>query len=413
MDLIEGIETLLLVAAVVAMLTRRLRVPYSVGLVLTGVVLASLPHAPVVVLTRDVIYLALLPPLVFEAALVLPWHELRRELLVVSTIASIGLLLAAAVTAVGMRMALDWPWISAAAFGALIAATDPVSVIAIFKEAGVTGRLRILVEAESLFNDGVAAVAFAAVLGVAGSLDGAASMSSKSSAGEVGLELLRAIGGGVACGALVALAARWLAGKAAETLVETTFTTVAAYGAFLLAEHLRASGVVSTLTCGLIIGNSLYSGRGAATVRTAIETFWEYIAFIANSLIFLLIGMRLAQQDFAGAGPAALVAIGCVFAGRAAAVYPIGGLLAATRWRVPLRQQHVLFWGGLRGALALALALSLPESMPRRDLIITLAFAVVAFSIVVQGLTVAPLLRRLGEIGPGRSARSSGRRNMG
>jgi CPA1 family monovalent cation:H+ antiporter len=410
MELIERIETLLLVAAVVAMLTRRMRVPYSVGLVLTGAVLASLPHSPRVALTRDVIYLGLLPPLVFDAALFLPWRELRRELLVVSTIASIGLVLAAAVTAVGMRMLLGWPWISAAAFGVLIAATDPVAVIAIFKEAGATGRLRILVEAESLFNDGVAAVAFAAVVAMPalpGSSDGT------TSAGSIALDLLRAIGGGVACGALVALAMRWLAGKAAETLVKTTFTTVAAYGAFLLAEHLRASGVVSTLTCGLIIGNQLSSERVADTVRTAIETLWEYIAFIANSMIFLLIGMRLAQQDFAGAGPAALVAIGCVLAGRAAAVYPIGGLLAASRWRVPLRQQHVLFWGGLRGALALALALSLPESMPLRDLIVTLAFAVVAFSIVVQGMTIAPLLRRLGEIGPGRSARSRGRRNMG
>src|SRR5690242_20239493 len=162
MELNFGKEALLLllVAAVVAMLTRRLRLPYSVGLVAAGMGLALLPLAPKISFTKDLIFDALLPPLLFEAAFYLSWNQLRRELPVILTLASVGVVLSGVVTAMGMHFAARWPWPSALVFGSLIAATDPVSVIATFREARVHGRLRLLIEAESLFNDGTAAVAF-------------------------------------------------------------------------------------------------------------------------------------------------------------------------------------------------------------------------------------------------------------
>jgi monovalent cation:H+ antiporter, CPA1 family len=382
---------LLFVSALVAIGMRRLQLPYTVGLVLAGVGLYFAHVRLRLHLSRDLIFSVFLPPLVFGAALSIRWSELRRELPVVMTLATVGVLLTAIITAVGAHYALSWPWPGSMLFGALIAATDPVSVIATFKEAGSDGRARLLIEAESLLNDGTAAVAFVAVLGaLAGDQVGVLSLSKA---------LLVSIAGGV----LVGAAAGWffllLAGSTSDHLVEITFTTLAAYVAFDLAERFHMSGILATLTAGLVIGNhkgTLASAGG----RQALEIFWDYVAFVANSLIFLLIGAQEAQEHFSSLWLAVVVAIALVVLGRAVAVYPVCALFAHSRLRVDLRDQHVLFWGGLRGALALALALSLPADLADRNTIITVTFAVVAFSVLVQGLTITPLLRRLGQLPP-------------
>lgn len=390
MSNVERVQLLLLIAAIVAMLTRRLRVPYSVGLVATGIVLAFFAIQPDISLTKELIFTVLLPPLIFEAAFFLHWPELRRDFLVITVLASIGVVCSAAVTAAGMHYLAGWQWMGALVFGVLIAATDPVSVIATFKEAKATGRLRILVEAESLFNDGTAAVLFSVAIAVAAG--------GGVTAGFVGLALLKTIFGGILCGALVAGAMLFLSGRSKDHLVEITFTTVAAFGSFLLAEHFHTSGVLATLTTGLMMGNLGHLGSITERGREAVEAFWEYAAFIANSLIFLLIGIREEQQNFAALGGVALIAIALVMLGRAAAIYPVCILFAGGRQKVPVRHQHVLVWGGLRGALGLALALGLPDTIPHHDAIVAVTFAVVAFSIFVQGLTMTPLLRRMGEI---------------
>ena len=208
---------LLLIAAVVAMLTRRLRLPYSVGLVAAGIFLAMLPFAPKVSLTKDLIFTALLPPLLFEAAFYIHWNQLRRDFSVIVVLATLGVVLSACVTAVGMHYLAHWPWLGALVFGVLIAATDPVSVIATFKEAKVQGRLLVLVEAESLFNDGTAAVAFGVVVAMASG--------QQLTSLEITAMLLKTIGGGILCGAAVALGALLLAGRTDDHLVEITFTT--------------------------------------------------------------------------------------------------------------------------------------------------------------------------------------------
>jgi monovalent cation:H+ antiporter, CPA1 family len=385
---IQTIGTLMLIAAVVAILARRLRVPYSVGLVLAGVGLAVLPFSPNTELTKELVFTLFLPPLIFEAAFQIPWRELRKDLAVIVVLATIGVAISAAATTLGLHYLTHWAWISAVVFGLLIAATDPVSVIATFRDAGVHGRIRLLVEAESLFNDGTAAVGFAIALAFA----------SGESVGALGVTkaLAVTIAGSLICGAVVAGLALLLAGATHDRLVEITFTTIAAYGSFLLAEHFHLSGVLAALTAGLIIGNVGHLALSAADRKT-VEEFWEYAAFVANSLIFLLIGMRLAHQNYRFVLVPALVAIAVVTLGRALAIYPLSLLFARSTRRVTLRQQNILFWGGLRGALALALALGLPPEMPQRQDIVTVAFAVVAFSILVQGLTITPLLRRAGE----------------
>ena len=381
---------LLFVSAVVAMLTRRLHLPYTVGLVLAGMGLYFSHVSIKWHLSKDLIFSVFLPPLVFEAALFIHWREFRKELPVVTLLATVGVVLAAVVTAFGMHYALTWDWGSAVVFGVLIAATDPVSVIATFKESNAHGRLRMLIESESLLNDGTAAVAFVAVLGVLGG--GHETVLSISG------NLLVTIIGGVLIGGTVAYLFMLLAGRTPDYLVEITFTTLVAYGSFFVAEHYRCSGVLAALTAGLVVGNFRTSGSISAAGRHALGPFWEYVAFVANSLIFLLIGAQEAQQHFRGLWATVLAAIVLVTLGRAVAIYPLCALFAGSRLKVDLRHQHMLFWGGLRGALALALALSLPEELPRRDVIVVITFAVVAFSVFAQGLTITPLLRRFRQI---------------
>jgi CPA1 family monovalent cation:H+ antiporter len=187
-----------------------------------------------------------------------------------------------------------------------------------------------------------------------------------------------------------------LAGRTPDYLVEITFTTLAAYGSFFVAEYVHTSGVLAALTAGLVVGNFRSSAAITDAGRHALEPFWEYVAFIANSLIFLLIGAQEAQQHFKDLALPLIAAITLVTLGRAAAIYPLCAVFARSRLRVQIRQQHVLVWGGLRGALALALALALPDGLPHHDAIITITFGVVAFSVFVQGLTITPMLRRLG-----------------
>jgi CPA1 family monovalent cation:H+ antiporter len=199
----------------------------------------------------------------------------------------------------------------------------------------------------------------------------------------------------VAAGLLVAGVALILAGRTEDHFVEITLTTIAAYGSFLLAEHFHMSGVLASLSAGMLVGNFGMMRLISEDSRGHIIAFWEYAAFLANSVVFILIGGHEAHQRLILVAAVSAVAILLVLAGRVFAVYPLCALFARTRLRIDSRYQQILVWGGLRGALALALALALPESIPERGEIIAVTFAVVAFSIFVQGLTMPWLIRHL------------------
>ncbi len=384
---------LLLCAGIVAILTRRLRVPYTVGLVLAGIGLSFHPLFEDVPFTKELIFNVFLPPLVFEAALQIRWKELRRNLPVILFLATAGVCLSSAITALGMKYIAGWDWTGALLFGALIAATDPVSVIATFKEAGVRGRLRLLVEAESLFNDGTAAVAFAIILA-------AVSGTGVPSIGGVARVLSSTVAGGILCGALIAGAISLLMSRTADNLVQFTFTSIVAYGSFLVAEHFHFSGILACVTAGLIMGNTGPLADSSSDVTHAVEAYWEYLGFLANSLIFMGIGIHQLRQDISSVLVPAGIAIAFVLLGRIFAVYPCCAIFGRSELHVDIRHQHILFWGGLRGALALALAVGLPDWVPQRETVISVTFAVVAFSIFVQGLTMTPVLRHFGEVSP-------------
>jgi CPA1 family monovalent cation:H+ antiporter len=392
---IEWLEELLLIGAIVAIITRRLRVPYTVGLTLTGIAVAAAHLSLHVQLTRELIFTALLPPLIFEAALQIRWSELRSDAGVIGLMATLGIVLAAAVIAGGLRLIVDWPWAIAVPFALLISATDPVSVIATFRETGVTGRFRFLVESESLLNDGTVAVLYGVAL--------AAAAGGQTGVADVAWRFLETVVGALLTGAIAGGAVLLLAGRTDDHLVEITVSTVAAYGSFLLAERWGFSGVLATLTAGILIGNSDRLGVFTERGRQALPQFWEYLGFVANSIIFLLIGVSLVAQHVLTVLVVGALTVALALAGRALAVYGCCALFARTSQRVTLPHQHLLVWGGLRGALALALALSMPADIPERETAISATFAVVAFSILVQGLTMTPLLRLFGEVGARRT----------
>ncbi len=384
---------LLVIATVVAIIARRISLPYTVGLVVAGAALSLLRIDTGIVLTHDIVFDLLLPPLLFEAALNLNWQDLRRDMVPVLTLSILGVIIGAAVVAAGMHQLFNWPLASALVFGVLIAATDPVAVIAMFKDAGIKGRGRMLVESESLFNDGVAAVLFA--LAVAAVQGGSQSPIAAAAS------LVVTAGGGIAIGLAIGAAGLLLAGRTTEHVVEAAVTGITAYGAFLAAGHLHVSGVLATVAAGLLMGNAGLQGRNAPwglspQGREYVLELWDFAAFIANSVVFLLIGITVARVSVNTlALPAIIGAVLLVLLGRAATVYPISFLFSGSRWRISAGDQHVLWWGGLRGALALALSLALPADLPLRSGIVLVTFIVVVFSVLVQGLSMKMLLARV------------------
>ncbi|HEY5048014.1 MAG TPA: sodium:proton antiporter [Rhizomicrobium sp.] len=383
---IVTVGLLLLVACLVAIVTRRVGFPYAVGLVIAGIGLNLAGYRSGIELTRDLIFTLFLPPLVFEAALHLRWNQFCREAPLVLNLAFVGTIVSAAVVAGGMHWLIGWGWQAALLFGSLIAATDPVSVIAMMKEQRAEQRLRFIMEAESLVNDGAAAVLFSLCVAV---ISGA-----NVTPGEMALTLILTVFGGILCGVVIAAAMLLLAGRSDDHLVELTLTVVAAYGSFTVAEQFKVSSVLATLAAGMVVGNwgrpRSFSERGGE----AVTRFWDFAAFLANSVIFLLIGGREAKLPFAAYVLPALVGTALALAGRAASIYPLSAIYSRTKLAMTGMTRHILFWGGLRGALALALALAAPSSLPEHDALVGVAFAVVAFSIFIQGLTVPRLLRR-------------------
>jgi CPA1 family monovalent cation:H+ antiporter len=361
--------------------------------VTAGIALAFLPIGLKISLTGDLIFSVLLPPLIFEAALQLKWDAFRRDLPLTVCLALIGVFIASLVVAAGMSLIIGWNWIAAALFGVLIAATDPVSVIAAFKDMKVQPRLSLVVEAESLLNDGAAAVGFALLVGLV--------TASAATPMAMGLSLLWTVAGGVLSGIAVAGSLLLISGRTDDHFVEITLTTIAAYGSFMLAERLHASGVLASLSAGLLVRNLGWMSAISETSQAYILDFWEYAAFLANSFVFILIGVGEASQRFSWeVAWAVYVAVLLVLLGRALAVYPLAALFGRSRSSLTLAYQHVLVWGGLRGALALALALALPIELKERQQIIAVAFGVVAFSIFVQGISMPWLIAWLGLLAP-------------
>jgi monovalent cation:H+ antiporter, CPA1 family len=386
---------MLVAVAAVAILTKRVRLPYTVALVIAGLIIAFVPGAPTVDLTPDLILAVFLPTLIFEAAYNLHFGHLRENLRTITALAIPGVLLTAGIVAVLMHVAIGLDWLVALLFGAIVAATDPVSVVATFKELGAPARLRTIIEGESLFNDGTALVLFRLLLGIAV----ASSFDSAASAGQFVLVIAGGLLLGVAGGYLVVQLMR----RFDDYLVETTLTVILAYGSYFLAEELQVSGVIAVVAAALVVGNYGQRVSLSPTSRMAVGLSWEFFGFLANSLIFLFVGLQVRNARMLESILPISVAILAVLLARAVTVGLVGALMRGLRLDRPLpwRWQALLVWGGLRGSLSLAMALSLPYGLGGagsrlRDELLVLTFGVILFTLLAQGLTLRPLLTRLG-----------------
>lgn len=385
---------LLLVVSVVAIVVRRLRVPYTVALVVVGLLLTF--RQPLELnLTPELILALFVPPLVFEAAFHLQFRRLRESLMPILVLAVPGVVLTTLIVGVIVSTGIDLPFGSALLFGALISATDPVAVVALFRSLNVPARLAVVVESESLFNDGTAIVVFNLVLAsVVASAAGEGSAAGFDIGGAL-LDFTRVSAGGLLAGAALGWVVSFLIARIDDYLIETTLTTVLAFGAYLVAEQLHVSGVLAVVAAGLVCGTIGRQGM-SPTTRIVLENFWEYGAFVANSLVFLLIGLDVNIPQLVANGGAIGVAVLAVVASRALVVYWLAAILNLRHPTLSARYQHVLFWGGLRGAIGLALALSLPLAVAERELLRVMAYGVVLFTLLFQGTTMNLLLRRLG-----------------
>ena len=414
------VETLviemLVVVSLVALFARRVRVPYTVALVIAGLLIAVRRPAAFAV-TPELILALFVPPLIFEAAFHVDFRTLRRNLLPILLLAVPGVLLTTLLVGVIVAYGVGLSLPVALVFGALISATDPVAVVSLFRSLGVGKDLGTIVEGESLFNDGTAIVIFNLLLALALASVGEAGATPGTAAAEAGaahlttgfrlvpavFDFVRVAAGGLGVGFGLGWLIAQIIARVDEYLIETTLMTVAAFGAYLIAERFHMSGVLAVVGAGLMCGNLAQQGM-SPTTRVVLLSFWEYLGFVANSLVFLLIGLQINLGALAANWQPILVAVVAVLASRLLAVYGLTAVANLIRRRghrpvVPAAHQHVLFWGGLRGAISLALALSLPAALADAELLRVMTFGVVLFTLLVQGTTMSPLLRRLKLIG--------------
>jgi CPA1 family monovalent cation:H+ antiporter len=383
---IETLILLLLVASLVAARIGYLRVPYTVGLVLVGIALDVLGVLPPASLTPDLFLWVLLPPLLFEAAFILRWDHLARVGPTIAVLATVGVIVSALLTAGVMTLVLKLPWETSLLFGALVAATDPVAVVAFFRQARVTPELRALVEGESLLNDGTSVVLVSVITLML-------------TAGQVNL-VTAATGfvviavGGLAIGVGVGILGALLQRETNDYLVEATLSLVVAYGSYLIAQEAGVSGVLAVVAAGSVLGNFGRRFGMSAKAREEINDLWEFLAFLANSLVFLLLGVAVIPTTLRGMLPLIAVGVVAMLAGRAAVSYGLGTVLGVLSGLPSLPWRHVLFWGGLRGALPVVVAVSISSEQAVPPELQQLVLGVVVVSLLIQGLSLEPVLRR-------------------
>jgi CPA1 family monovalent cation:H+ antiporter len=378
---------LILISFAVALIARRLRVPYALALVVTGLAVGIPRLLPKVHLDPGILMTVFLPPLLFESALNMHVDLLKRDWRPIAIYTLAGTIASTLIIGCIAAVAAHVPLTVGLLFGALISATDPISVIAIFRRLGAGKRLTLIMEAEALFNNDTAVVLFTIIVGV--SLGGRISY-----LGAVCQFLQLAVGGAL-LGAAIGLLASRVHYELNDHLIEITLTTVVAFGSYLLADRLNVSGVMAVIAAGITMGSYGMRTSMSPGTQLAVTAFWEYAAFVVNSIVFLLIGIEVCYIDWTHRVVLALAASFVVLVGRSA-IYPISLVVNRIGGSVPLAWQHVLVWGGLRGALSMALVLGIRADFPYRDSLIAATFGAVLFSLLVQGSTVGTLLRKLG-----------------
>ncbi len=421
-DTLQNVELLillLLITLAVALVSRPLRLPYTLVLVIVGLVIGVSPLLPGLQLNPNVVLFLFLPALLFEGAWNVDVKLLLANWLSIVLLAVPGLLLSVLVVAALLHWTLGLSWLLVLLLGAMISPTDPVAVIALFRQINLSNRLRTIIEGESLFNDGVGAAIFELVLALLLiSLGGTGVPPQTSTMWMFVLQVLWLMLGGLAIGVGVGIIVARLLRFVDDHLIEMTVTVSVAYGVYLLGVVLHTSGLLAVVGAGLVLGS--YGRRVGFSERAneAAHDVWEFLGYVANSLLFLFLGIQIGESHFFQAIPAIGLALVGVVVGRALMIYTLMPLHDALARRMargkivkkpvlsarpePL-QRHwrpILLFAGLRGALSVALVLSLPANLPDRDMLESIVYGVVLVTLLGQGIGLRVLLPRWNKAEP-------------
>ncbi|MCA0983722.1 sodium:proton antiporter [Halobacillus yeomjeoni] len=396
-DAFIQILLLLAISVTVIGIAKLLKEPYSIALVIVGLIL-GLTELPIIedaefYITQSKVFQAtvislFLPILLGDATLKLPFHHLYEQKKPVLGLAFVGTFLSFLCIGGGAYYLLDLPLVVAFTFAALMSATDPISVLSIFKSLGVPEKLSTVMEGESLFNDGIAVVLFKiSSIYLLTYIE----MGWQGLGSGVLLFLKFAIGGAL-IGVILGFIFSQIIRIFDDYPLEIAFSALLFFGSYFIAEHFHTSGVIAVVVAGFMFGDYGAKIGMSKETRTNINTFWDVITLIANSLIFLMVGLEIRNISFAGSWGYIVLAIVIVLVGRTIALY------VSTGWvkELTARERILLNWGGLRGSLSIALALSLPMEFDGREQVLLFTFSVVLFSLIVQGLTIKPLIQKLG-----------------
>ena len=385
---VDVLALMLLGASVLAMLAWRIGLPYAVALVLGGVLVEQSGVAAVPQLEPRVLLFVFLPPLLFDAAFRLDATELRSNARPVLLLALPGTIATAVLVALALIPTLHLSVEVALLFGSIVSATDPVAVVSVFRSLNAPARLSVVAEGESLINDGVAITLYTVAVGLtaSGGTDALAA---------VGL-FTRQVIGGVGIGVVLGIAFSRLTSTVDDHLIEMTLSTALAYGSYLIAQALETSGALACVAAGLIHGSYGREVGMSERTRRLLDDLWEYFGFLANALVFLLVGFTVSVRSLAAEPGPVSVSIAAVIVSRVLVVFAPPLLIPRRLVVTTHRERAVLVWGGLRGALTITLALAVPAQVPERQLLIAMAFGVVLFSLVIQGATLPLVVQRAG-----------------
>ncbi len=415
-DQVQILILLLIVTLIVALFSRLLRVPYTLLLVIVGFVVGLIPFLPHEHIDPNLVLYVFIPALLFEGAWNAELGRLEADWLPIVLLAIPGMVLSLLAVAVILHFGIGMAWLLALLVGAIVAPTDPVAVIALFQQLGVPDRLRTLVEGESIFNDGTGGAAYELILAVLLPTLGLAEVSGNPTflntpALGIAGEVIWLIFGGLLLGFVVGWVASHLVRRVDDRLIVITITVAVAYGMYLLGTALHTSGLLAVVGAGLVMGS--YGRKNAMSPRTieAADDVWEFINYLANSLLFLLLGFELALSNLVQSFPGIFFGLLGVLIGRVLMIYvfiPLQDVLA--RWwahrtserptrfprphPVPSAWRPVMVLSGLRGALSLALVLSLPEEIAQRNLLTDIVYGIILVTLLGQGLTLRVLLPR-------------------
>ena len=411
---VEQLVLLLIVSLVVVLIARQLRFPYTLALVLVGLLMGVLPFIPTVQFNPEVVLFVFIPALLFEGAWNISATVLLKNWLAVLLLAVPGLLISLLVVAVALHFGAGLTWLEALLLGAIISPTDPVAVVALFRQLRMGERMRTIIEGESLFNDGVGAAVYTVVLGLL--LVAVGHTTNAADPVQVSLSAVWLFLGGPLIGLVLGFLIARLLRHFDDHLIEMTITFSAAYGIYLLGDLLHTSGLLAVVVAGLILGSFGRQRGMSERSRAVVDEVWEFIGYIANSLLFLLLGMQIGSSHIGPTLAPLLWAIAGVIVGRGLMIFLLFTLHdAIARWYahyrrdkrkslrssllpVPRSWRPIILLSGLRGALSLALVLSLPHDLPNIGLFEFVTYGVVLVTLVGQGIAMRAIL-------PGWSAR--------